>query len=112
MECRIFNRDELLPNYKAFDLEGRPVSLWDFRQKSHLALIHEPAGSDWTAAVRKDPKKWEALVVQFLTASEGTVAEGAHVIDRYGRLVRSYPPGQWTLEEIEKDIIYHEACNC
>ena len=109
----------LMPNLKAVDLAGQAGTLWDYRQKSHTVLIHEPSASaetlqSWNETVLKNKKQWDWLAVKFLRTAEGenSLETGIYIIDRYSHLIRFYPSMKWTFEEIEKDFIYYESCNC
>ena len=111
--------NELVPNLKAVTRDGKNVFLWDYRQKCHTVLIHEPSAAPetfqaWTEAAKQDPKLWDWLDVQFLQSAEPkeALAAGIYEIDRYGHLIQFVPNGQWNLERIEKDFISYEACNC
>src|SRR5882724_5574282 len=73
------------PNLVIKDPVGQKYSLWDFRQKSHVALIYEPDSDEETvkrqlSAIEADRKQWDWLNVKVLIA-EGAVpglAPGAY----------------------------------
>jgi hypothetical protein len=110
---------ELMPNVGTVDFQGKTQNLWDYRQKSHAVLIHEPDAVPetrhaWREGVRRDSRTWAWLGVQFVFPADPApaLAPGAYAVDRYGTLIRFHPAGQWTLKEIEQDFLYYEARHC
>lgn len=110
---------KLGPNWPVVDFAGSPHALWDFRQKSHVILLHLPGATpaqrdEWRAAVEKNKKRWDWLNATFVTLKEpaNELPAGVYVIDRYGRLWNSYAADGWTLETLENDLVYYEARHC
>jgi len=64
---------KLVPDAKVDDLTGRPASLWDYRQKSHVVLVNDPSGASFEScrkAVLADASHWDWLNVAFLRLLE------------------------------------------
>ena len=108
----------LMPNLSAQDRLGRAVRLWDYRQKSHVALLLAPEAEagiwrSWDELIAQNGKIWTWLGIEFLRGSQVPgLAEGLYLMDRYGQLIQFLPPGQWTADQIEQTYLYHEAARC
>jgi len=108
-----------MPDWIVHASDGTVRRLWDYRQRSHLVLLNDPKAEAserrrWSEAIASDRKRWDWLQVSFLVADRVPQAEapGAYLIDRYGRLLAHYAPGQWTFDDIEREFLYHEARHC
>jgi len=40
------------------------------------------------------------------------VSPGAYVVDRYGMFWNYFAPGNWTFDDLERDLMYYEANHC
>jgi hypothetical protein len=116
----VFVAGELVPNLSIQDAGGVAYNLWDFRQKSHLALIYDPSSgpealTERAAAISARQKEWDWLNVKIILVSATdphTLNPGLHVIDRHGRLIKSFPLTRDLLAELESELIYYEARHC
>jgi len=115
----MLEKGKRIPNWTVNDDEGESHALWDYRQKAHLVLLHDPEASKetqlhWKAAIRADQKQWDWLntKVIIVKAAPDELAAGAYVIDRYGIFWNYFSPNHWTFDDIEKDLVYYEARHC
>jgi hypothetical protein len=112
-------RGKRVPDWTVKDHEGKKHVLWDYRQKSHLALVYDPgSGKDtvrrWLAAIEADRKQWDWLNVKVLILKEAPkgLPPGVHAIDRYGLYVSAFPLDRWNFDDLEREFIYYEARHC
>jgi hypothetical protein len=112
-------KGELIPNWVVQDHEGKSHSLWDFRQKSHVALLYDPASGEetvkrWLGAIAADQKQWDWLNVKFIVVSSAPkeMAPGIYAIDRYGTFLNAFPTSHWNFDTLEREFLYYEACHC
>jgi hypothetical protein len=115
----MFEKGKLIPNIEVMDQRGVRHALWDYRQKTHVALIVDASlSADGRAALAtgaaERQKTWEWLGVRVLVAGSAPdgVADGVYAIDRYGELWDILPLGDGLWERLEKSYMYYEACNC
>lgn len=108
-----------IPDWQVQDNSGKTHDLSDFRQKSHILILFDPAASQetlacWQKAVQADQKQWDWLNTKVLivTKAPKEMAPGAYIVDRYGIFWTYYSPGHWTFDELEKDLVYYEARHC
>jgi len=112
-------RGKLIPNWTLKDIEGETHTLWDYRQKSHVVLLYDPASSRdtvtrWKAALDADRKQWDWLNVKPIIVSSGPkdLQPGIYAIDRYGLFINSFSPARWSFDDLEREFIYYEARHC
>jgi hypothetical protein len=110
---------ELIPNASVVTTEGQTVSIWAYRQKSHLVVVIDPLAtttqfSEWQMAVKRDAEKWKWLKVEFLFTKQvpAELVEGVYLIDRYSQHLKTLPLSEWSFEAIEQEFLYYESCNC
>jgi hypothetical protein len=112
-------RGKLVPNWVIKDHEGQKHTIWDYRQKSHVALIHDP-GADkktiqkWVTAIAADSKQWDWLNVKVLVVASAPkeLQPGAYAIDRYGIFLNNFPATRWGFDDLEREFLYYEAHHC
>src|SRR5882762_2662153 len=87
----VLEKGKQVPNWIVKDHEGQAHSLWDYRQKSHVALLYDPVSNAdtirrWLTAIEADRKQWDWLNVRILVVSAAPIdmAPGIYAIDRYG----------------------------
>jgi hypothetical protein len=109
----------LVPDAEVMDLKGGIHHLWDYRQKSHVALLYNPSSREekfeaCRKAVQINESHWDWMNVSFLmlTRLNDHFENGMYIIDRYGRLIKFHPGSEWTLEDVEKELTYYEARHC
>lgn len=109
----------LFPDQSVQGSDGLAHPLWDWRQKSHVVLTVDPQSDAkgreaLIKEVKATAKTWDWLRVVFLwqTVSSEHTPPGVYLIDRYGRFRKMFPLKGWTLDDIEKEWIYHEAKFC
>ena len=112
-------RGKRVPNWVVKDHAGQKHALWDYRQKSHVALIHAPEADRqtikrWLTAIEADRKQWDWLNVKILIAAEVPrgLAPGAYVIDRFGIFLNTFPSNHWNFDDLEREFLYYEAYHC
>lgn len=115
----VLERGKRIPNWTVKDHLGEKHVLWDYRQKSHLVLLHDPdSGKEtiqrWLAAIEADRKQWDWLNVKLLILKDAPkeLPSGVHVIDRYGLYVSTFPASRWNFDDLEREFIYYEARHC
>ena len=116
----MLEKGKRIPNWTVKDARGESHALWDYRQKSHLVLLHDPEAPEkkrrlqWDAAVQADQKQWDWLnaKVIIVKTAPAELVPGAYVIDRYGIFWNYFSPGHWTFDDLEKDLVYYEARHC
>jgi hypothetical protein len=101
------------------DSAGRNTSLARFRRQAHVLLVYEPAGAPdrWGILRRRlaaESQRWTWLQTVFVRPADppAGLAPGAYLISRWGDVIETYPPDGWTLDRIEKDVLYFEAQDC
>ena len=112
-------RGARIPDWNIKDHEGKNHALWDYRQKSHVILLHDPESPEetiqrWVAAVEADRKQWEWLNVKVIAVSGAPkdLPPGAYAIDRYGILLNVFPVSRWSFDDLEREFLYYEAFHC
>lgn len=112
-------RGKRIPNWTVKDQAGQKHVLWDYRQKSHLVLIHDPESKAetierWLSAVEADRKQWDWLHVKvlILKSAPKDLPPGVYAIDRYGMFLNTYPTSNWGFDDLEREFLYYEAYHC
>jgi hypothetical protein len=115
----MLEKGKRLPNWRVKDVDGNSHNLWDYRQKSHLLLLIDPAATEetrlrWQTAVQADQKQWDWLNAKVIIVEHPPkeVSPGAYVVDRYGVFLNYFSPGHWTFDDLERDLVYYEAQHC
>jgi hypothetical protein len=115
----ILEKGNRIPNWEIKEESGETHALWDYRQKSHLVLLFEPAATAetrqrWRAAVQADQKQWDWLNTKVFIVQQAPpeMAPGAYVIDRYGMFWNYFSPDHWSFDDLERDLVYYEARHC
>jgi len=115
----MLEKGKRIPAWTVTDWHGEVYDLSAFRQKSHVVLLFEPAATNdtrktWETAVRANQKQWDWLnaKVLILTEAPADLTPGAYVIDRYGMFWNQFSSGQWSFDDLEKDLVYYEARHC
>jgi hypothetical protein len=108
-----------VPNWSIQPIDGEAVSLWSFRQRSHVVVMLNPNLNPedvkrWQAQIAANQKQWDWLNARFFFSKvlpEG-VEPGVYVIDRYARLWNVHPLETWSLADQEQELVYYEARHC
>jgi hypothetical protein len=115
----VLEKGKRIPNWNLKDVEGKSHDLWDYRQKAHLLLLYDPEASKdtivrWQKAVQADQKQWDWLSAKVIIIHKAPkeVVPGAYVVDRYGMFWDYFSPGNWTFDDLERDLVYYEARHC
>jgi hypothetical protein len=108
-----------MPDLVFKDASGQTRRLWDFRQKTHIALIHAPALTPAglaevhsAIAARQKTWTWLALKIFVVTEMPPDYPAGIYLIDRYAHLANYFPELADPWDKIEKEYIYLEARQC
>lgn len=107
------------PDYPTTDLFGHPRRLHEFRRKSHVVLLCDPAATAeqrtrWTERRAAESQRWTWLQAEALVPAaipEG-VAPGTYLINRWGHVLTVHPPGPWDMDRIERDLLTFESQDC
>jgi len=101
------------------DLFGKAHRLHDFRRKSHVVLIWDPAATSedkeaWSQKRRAEGQRWTWLQAEALLpqGAPGAVAPGTYLISRWGYVIAVHPPGVWDMDRIERDLLTFESQDC
>jgi hypothetical protein len=101
------------------DAAGVETSLAQFRRRGHVVLVHEAFGAaDRWAILRKrvaqEGQRWTWLQATFVRPVHPpeSLEPGAYLVSRWGDVIETYPPDGWSLDRLEKDILYFEAQDC
>ena len=115
----MLEKGKRIPNWSLKDVEGNSHNLWDYRQKSHLLLLYDPEASQdtlgrWQKAIQADQKQWDWLNTKVIIVDKAPkdVAPGVYVIDRYGMFSNYFSTGNWSFDDLERDLVYYEARHC
>jgi hypothetical protein len=118
-KAAVLERGKRIPNWTVKDHAGQKHDLWDYRQKSHLVLLHDPEASKetiqrWLSAIEADKKQWAWLNVQvlILKSAPKELPSGVHVVDRYGIYFNTFPTNRWNFDDLEREFMYYEARHC
>jgi len=108
-----------MPDIVVKDASGRALRLWDFRQKTHVTLIYDPAASaesrralEADIAAREKTWTWLALKIFVVSEMPAEFPAGVYLIDRYAHLANVVTDLSNLWEKIEKEYIYLEARQC
>jgi hypothetical protein len=119
MTPSLLQRGKRIPEWEIQDSEGQKHTLSDYRQKSHLILLHDPDANaerirQWKAAIEADRKQWDWLNVKILIIQKAPqgMEPGAYTIDRYGIFLNAYPVSSWNFSDLEREFLYYEAYHC
>lgn len=110
----MIQKNQLVPDIAITDLAGQIHRLWEFRQKTHLLILFGE-GADRAGDALAEKKKimdWLGLRVIACGAPPDGFSAGAVAIDRFGRLMETYPLTDDLADRVEKDLIYYEARHC
>jgi hypothetical protein len=115
----MLQKGQLLPDITLSDDTGQSHRLWDYRQKTHLALLLVPDASADELRAHKEAiasrrKTWDWLHLKILVVTQpvdGFFA-GIQAIDRYGKFIASFPASVEAWADVEKEFIYYEARHC
>ena len=101
------------------DLEGRARDLRDFRRRSHVVLLWDPAAGEaerraWSERRKAESQRWTWLQAETVVpaAPPKDAAPGTYLISRWGQVIAVHPPGPWDLDRIERDLLTFEAQDC
>lgn len=110
----MLQKNELVPDIEISDLSGQKFRLWDFRQKTHLLLLfgEGAAAAEAALAQKKKLMDWLGLRVIASGPPPDGFPSGATAVDRYGRLIASYPFDEALADRVEKELVYYEARHC
>ncbi len=110
----MIEKNKLVPDIEITDLSGEKFRLWDFRQKTHLLVLFGAGAAE--AKAKLDEKKkimdWLGLRIIAGGAPPAEFPAGAAAIDKFGRLIATYPLTDDLGDIVEKDLIYYEAKHC
>ncbi len=108
-----------IPNWIVKDSAGEKHVLWDYRQKTHVALVYDPDSTAdirkrWIAAVDADRKQWDWLNVKVIVVASAPeeMTPGVYAIDRYGIFLSQFPASRWSFDDLEREFLYYEAKHC
>ncbi|MCG3204705.1 MAG: hypothetical protein KCHDKBKB_01420 [Elusimicrobia bacterium] len=115
----MFEKGQLVPDIMLVDAQGAQLHLWDFRNRSHLAILVGQKGtheelSQWMAGAAQHQKTWDWLGVKFfgVALSNQSVQPGVYAIDRFGIFLNQFDSGPNVWNELEKEFLYYEAKHC
>ncbi len=105
-------------DFEVETLRGETKRLHQYRRRSHVLLIVDPEdGPERRKAQRtlhdQQSQTWTWLQTVLVRPAEAPpgLEPGNHLVDRWGRLIASYPPGLWDLARIEDDLLHWEDRN-
>ena len=106
-------------DYETADLFGKPHRLHEFRRKTHVVLICDPAATpeqraQWSARRAAESQRWTWLQAEALVPEQPPkdVDPGIYLISRWGHVIAVHPPGAWDMDRIEKDLLTFESQDC
>jgi len=105
-------------DYACADLNGVARKLHEFRRKTHIVLIWNPEATPaqrelWKSRRAAESQRWTWLQAEALTPASAIDTEpGTYLINRWGNVVTMYPPGDWDMDRIEKDLLTFESQDC
>src|SRR5262245_62009480 len=119
----MFSMGQLVPDMPVESLKGVRGRLWDYRQKSHVAVLRGGSGDPtlrqrWQEETQSRRQLWEWLNVIPLVAVDEveSTAPMLDLIDHYGRrlgtLLLKDGLTAPLFDEIEKEYLYYEARHC
>ena len=111
--------DALVPNWEIQDLQGQIQHLWDHRQKHHVALVYAPQElhkwvAQWKENVEKQNERCRWLNVHFVFSHQvsPTIEPGVYIVDRYGHFLNRLDLQAGSVDQVEQELVYYEACHC
>ncbi|HZE98840.1 MAG TPA: hypothetical protein VE981_17660 [Planctomycetota bacterium] len=107
------------PDFDAVDLTGAPRRLHEFRRRGHVLVFWKPEApaserATWTARRVAESQRWTWLQLEGLVPAQplNDAEPGLYLISRWGQVVAAYPPGDWDMDRIERDLLTFEAQDC
>jgi hypothetical protein len=104
---------------EVIDLRGKARNLREFRRRSHVVLLWDPAAgaaelAAWRERRQAESQRWTWLQSEAVVpaAPPPGLAPGTYLISRWGRVIAIHPPGARDLDRIERDLLTFEAQDC
>ncbi len=113
----MFEKGKIVSDFDVVDAAGETHRLWDFRNRTHVAVVVGKDSSDRDRALASAAefrKTWDWLGLRFFSASPSlTLSDpGIYAIDRFGAFIAYVPFDADAWEKLEKEVIYHDAKHC
>ncbi|HEV3027948.1 MAG TPA: hypothetical protein VG457_10270 [Planctomycetota bacterium] len=106
-------------DHETIDLFGKARRLHEFRRKSHVVLIWDPAATPaqkaaWSERRRVEGQRWTWLQAEALIPRDALdgIEPGTYLISRWGQVIAVHPPGLWDMDRVERDLLTFESQDC